>query len=66
MDQSKNAWIAHVEFFVLLISLLGGFVLLNARIETQNSRTDKLYEMFCTLQKESDQKFYDLLKESKG
>jgi hypothetical protein len=41
-------------------------------MKTQSARTDRLYEMFCTIQKEIkeerkelDQKFYDLLKEGK-
>lgn len=41
-------------------------------MKTQSARTDRLYEMFCTIQKEIkeerkelDQKFYDLLKEGR-
>jgi len=44
--------IAHVEFIVLLITLIGGFYLLDGKIERQSSRTDRLYEMFIDLLKE--------------
>jgi len=48
----KN-WFVHVEWVVVLVTLLGGFYLLDGKIERQGERTDKLYEMFCSLQKES-------------
>ena len=44
--------IGHIEFLVLLITLLGGFYLLDGKIERQSSRTDRLYEMFIDLLKE--------------
>lgn len=66
----KNNWFSHVEWVVTIITLLGGFYLLDAKIERQMERCDKLYEIWCTNVKEmsemraaSDQKFYDLLKE---
>ena len=34
-------------------------------MKAQTARTDKLYEMFCDMQKETSQKFYDLLKETR-
>lgn len=36
-----------------------------ADMKSQTARTDKLYEMFCEMQKETSQKFYDLLKETR-
>lgn len=45
-------WSIHVEFAVLLVTLLGGFYLLDGKIERQGERTDKLYEMFIDLVKE--------------
>lgn len=45
-------WISHAEFFALLVSLLGGFYMLDSKIERQSSRTDRLYEMFIDLLKE--------------
>lgn len=51
MGESKH-WTSHVEFVVLLITLLGGFYLLDGKIERQSNRTDKLYEMFIDLIKE--------------
>jgi len=39
----------HIEFMVLLVTLIGGFYLLDGKIERQSERTDKLYEMFIDL-----------------
>ena len=62
----------HAEFIVIFVTLVGGFYLLDGKIDRQGERTDKLYEIWCTNQKEisdmraeSNQKFYDLLKEGK-
>lgn len=52
MDINKH-WAIHAEFVVLLVTLLGGFYLLDGKIERQSARTDKLYEMFIDLIKES-------------
>jgi hypothetical protein len=49
----KQYWTIHAEFIVLLITLLGGFYLLDGKIERQSERTDKLYEMFIDLIKEN-------------
>lgn len=62
MNEVKK-WTAHAEFVVLFITLVGGFYLLDGKIERQVERTDRLYEMYCDMQKDSSQKFYDLLKE---
>lgn len=51
MSDSKH-WTTHVEFVVLLVTLIGGFYLLDGKIERQSSRTDRLYEMFIDLLKE--------------
>lgn len=48
----ENNWLTHVEFVVLLTTLLGSFYLLDGKIERQSNRTDKLYEMFIDLIKE--------------
>lgn len=50
--EDKN-WMIHGEFLVLLLTLLGGFYLLDGKIERQSERTDKLYEMFIDLVKEN-------------
>lgn len=51
----KN-WSQHLEFLVLLVTLIGGFYTLDSKIdrqvEIQCSRTDRLYEMFIDLVKE--------------
>lgn len=49
--ESKN-WSIHMEFVVLLVTLIGGFYFLDGKIERQGERTDKLYEMFIDLIKE--------------
>lgn len=49
--ENKN-WFVHVEWVVVLVTLLGGFYLLDGKIERQGNRTDRLYEMFIDLVKE--------------
>lgn len=51
MNDTKQ-WTIHAEFLVLLITLLGGFYLLDGKIERQSERTDTLYMMFIDLLKE--------------
>ena len=48
----ERNWTSHAEFIVLLVTLLGGFYLLDGKIERQSGRTDRLYEMFIDLVKE--------------
>lgn len=71
MEEKRN-WFIHVEWAVMLITLLGGFYTLDAKIERQGQRTDRLLEMFCEgmrLQSERTdalyQMFIDLVKENK-
>lgn len=59
----ENNLIGHIEFLVLLITLIGGFYLMDGKIERQGSRTDKLYEMWCETQKEIKQIYVDRFKE---
>ncbi len=49
--ENRN-WFVHVEWVVVLVTLLGGFYLLDGKIERQGARTDRLYEMFIDLLKE--------------
>ena len=80
MEEVKNSikinWIAHAEWLTLLVTMLGSFYLLDAKIERCNQRCDRLYEIYCesqkdfhekyhAIQKDMDQKFYDLLKAQK-
>lgn len=51
----KTNWIGHLEWLTLFVTLVGGFYLLDGKIDRQSQRTDRLYEMFI-----------DLLKEGKG
>jgi len=51
MNDTKNIT-SHVEFMVLLVTLIGGFYLLDGKIERQGERTDKLYDMFVQVQHE--------------
>lgn len=52
LNLPKN-WSTHGEFLILFITLLGGFYLLDGKIDRQSERTDKLYEMFIDLVKET-------------
>jgi len=49
--ESRN-WFVHVEWVVVLVTLLGGFYLLDGKIERQSCRTDRLYEMFIEIVRE--------------
>ena len=51
MESPKN-WSIHAEFIVILMTLIGGFYLLDGKIERQGERTYKIYEMFIDLLKE--------------
>jgi hypothetical protein len=69
MNETKN-WFVHVEWVVVLVTLLGGFYLLDGKIERQGQRTDNLYAMYCDTQKEianisreNGDRFYTLLQE---
>lgn len=60
------------EWFSLAGIVVACFLFLAFQIQRAEARTDRLYEMFIDLRKdmdqrfrENDQKFYDLLKESK-
>jgi len=57
--EGKN-WFVHVEWVVVLVTLLGGFYTLDSRIDrqceridqrllSQEQRTDRLYEMFIEI-----------------
>jgi hypothetical protein len=52
MNTESKHWSIHAEFAVLLITLIGGFYLLDGKIDKQSARTDRLYEMFIDLIKE--------------
>lgn len=51
----EKSWTIHAEFVVLLVTLIGGFYLLDGKIErglqVQSQRSDRLYEMFIDLVK---------------
>ncbi len=62
--ENKNTWSSHIEWAFLVITLVGGFYLLDskienlsaaqtARIDQVNTRTDQLYTMFIDLLKEN-------------
>lgn len=59
----SKSWVTHLEFAVTLVTLLGGFILLDTKFEhrdermdrefaIQSQRSDRLYEMFIELVKE--------------
>jgi hypothetical protein len=45
-------WAHYVEWLLLMGTLIGGFYLLDGKIERQGQRTDRLYEMFIDLLKQ--------------
>lgn len=57
--EKEKTFTSHIEFMVLLITLLGGFYLLDGKIERQGERTDKLYEMFVSAQEEFHKEMRD-------
>lgn len=65
IEMEKTNKIIIAEWITIIGVLLSCFIFLLVRMEKQSERTDKLYEMFCDLQKSGDQKFYDLLREGK-
>ncbi len=50
--RKMETWTRHIEFAVILVTLIGGIFTLDAKIERQGERTDRLYEMFIDLLKE--------------
>jgi len=44
--------ITHLEFVIMLVTLIGGFYMIENKIERQSARTDRLYEMFIDLIKQ--------------
>lgn len=66
-EKTETHWASHLEFMILLVTLLGSFYLLDGKIERaiessdrkfefQTARSDKLYEMFIDLVRERDSK----------
>ena len=53
METNRMTWIVHVEWIAVMTAIIGGFYFLDAKIERQSARTDKLYEMFIDLVKET-------------
>ena len=61
VDINRN-WFVHVEWVVVLVTLLGGFYTLDGKIERQGQRTDRLYEMWL----EENQSFHAAMKDFHG
>ena len=57
MTTKTGNWIAHAEWLALMAAIIGGVFMMNSKIDQQMSaqtaRTDKLYEMFIDLVKET-------------
>lgn len=69
----KKDWFVHIEWVVVLVTLLGGFYTLDSKIERQSQRCDKLYEIWVENNKEiqrcredSNRKWETLLREVHG
>lgn len=65
MTNEKNLIVQHLEWAVLLVTLLGGFYMLDGKIERQAARTDKLYEIWVDTQKEIKDLYVEILKDRK-
>jgi hypothetical protein len=48
---NKN-WFVHIEWVVVLVTIMGGFYMIDGKIERSNQRIDRLYEMWCETQSE--------------
>lgn len=44
VKMENKSWFVHVEWAVLLITLIGGFYVLDAKIERAHERSDRIYE----------------------
>ncbi len=55
-----------VIFWYFVRDIKGEMKILESKIDKQAERTDRLYEMFVSLQKETKDMFIDLLKERKN
>ncbi len=56
-------WASHIEFLVLLVTLLGTFYLLDGKIERQADRVDRLHEAYAQRTDRLYEMFIDLVKE---
>lgn len=45
----NRSWFVHLEFVVILVTIIGGFVMLESKLDRQSERTDTLYVMFIDL-----------------
>lgn len=63
----EQSWSIHAEFVILLVTLIGGFYLLDGKIERQGerqgARTDRLYEMFCSVQSQMKDELIEIRKD---
>lgn len=50
-------WSIHAEFVIIFITLLGGFYMLDGKIDRQCQRTDKLYELYVEAREDSNKKW---------
>mgnify|MGYP001570702130 CR=1 FL=1 len=49
--RSQN-WIIHIEFFVLVVTIICGLYLLQDKIDRQGKRIDSLFDIFKKVQEE--------------
>lgn len=63
LTMENKHWSTHIEFVVLFVTLIGGFYLLDGKIEKQSARTDSLYESLqvCMVnQSQRSDKLYEM------
>ncbi len=65
----KNIVMQHVEWAVLMITILGAVYTMDGKVErqiaTQSARTDKLYEMYCEIRDDNNRMWIETQKEIK-
>lgn len=59
----EKSWTSHLEFLVILTTLIGGFYTLDTKIERNDNRIDQTYCMWAQTQQEIKQQHIDFHKE---
>jgi hypothetical protein len=53
----ETNWSVHVEWVVLMVTIIGGIYVLDAKFERQGERTDRLYQEFHLAMREQSEEF---------
>lgn len=58
-------WFSHLEFAVMLITIIGGFYTLDNKIERQSERTDRLSQAQTERTDRLYEMFYEVVRENR-